>query len=52
MSTHGENWTHNDNWFSDTPVGSWYGVNGVYKPNNTRYARLPNRVNIRDVNIL
>ena len=25
-STSGPNWTHNDNWLSDAPVGEWYGI--------------------------
>lgn len=26
-STGGKNWTRNDNWCSDRPLGEWYGVN-------------------------
>ena len=25
-ATDGDNWTNNDNWLSDAPIGSWYGV--------------------------
>ena len=25
-ATNGDNWTHNDNWCSDKPIGEWYGV--------------------------
>ncbi len=25
-STNGENWTHKDNWLTDQPVSTWYGV--------------------------
>ena len=26
QSTNGNNWTHNDNWCSNTPIETWYGV--------------------------
>ncbi len=26
FSTHGRNWTNKDNWGSNEPVSSWYGV--------------------------
>ena len=25
-ATDGDNWTNNDNWLSDAPIGTWYGV--------------------------
>ncbi len=25
-ATGGDNWTNNDNWLSDAPIGTWYGV--------------------------
>ena len=25
-ATDGDNWTNNDNWLSDAPIGEWYGV--------------------------
>ncbi len=26
LSTNGDDWTHNDNWFGDDDLGTWYGV--------------------------
>ena len=26
QSAKGDNWTNNDNWLSDAPIGTWYGV--------------------------
>ena len=25
-ATGGDNWTNNENWLSDAPIGTWYGV--------------------------
>ena len=29
-ATDGDNWTNNENWCSDKPVGEWYGVETLY----------------------
>ena len=26
IATEGDNWTHNDNWLSDAPLGAWFGI--------------------------
>ena len=36
-ATDGNNWTHNDNWLTDAPVATWYGV---FTDNNGHVSRL------------
>ena len=31
-ATDGDNWTNNDNWLSDAPLGDWYGVTTAVTP--------------------
>ena len=26
LATDGDNWANNDNWLSDAPISTWYGV--------------------------
>ena len=30
-ATNGDNWSNNENWLSDEPIATWYGVNDNYK---------------------
>lgn len=36
----GDNWTHNDNWCSDQPLGTWYGVTEELLLDASRYEEI------------
>ena len=52
LSTNGDDWTHNDNWFEDYDLGTWYGVEtdsagrviGLDLSRNNLDGRLPPRL--------
>ncbi len=48
-STGGDNWTRNDNWCSDRPLGEWYGIS--YEFRSYHYDNTGYHINLKDNNL-
>ena len=49
-ATGGDNWTNNENWCSDKPVGEWYGITTFPSDYNDNGGRVYN-IDLRDNNL-